>query len=334
MDAATDARFVRSFGEPPRSLRVQANGVELHLLEWGDASAQPVLMVHGMRGHARWFTPVGPAVGARYRALSLDLRGHGESGHVGPYGPMTFSDDVAALVDTMGLEHPILVGHSMGGSVTTRAAGLLGERIAGLVVVDSGFGPPPERAGNPGAPGPDARAWSRERETEAPRERRIFEDWPSARARFELRPGGTIASAEMLDHLAFHALEPLDAGRYRWRFAPDMRHRGPGPGARPGVRPPMPSTPFPELRVPVAAIFGGQSPIRGRTDLANYKDRFAGATWTAVEEIEHVHHHVFVDDAAAFNPVLMKYLDRMATEAVPTRRETSPAPARACTSAP
>lgn len=293
---------------------MRANGVELHLLEWGDPTAQPVLMVHGMRGHARWFTPVGPAVAARYRALSLDLRGHGESGHAPPYGPSSYAQDVVALVDALALQRPILVGHSMGGRVTTLAAGLLGDRVAGLVVVDSGLGPPAtdrDRARPSGVQRPGQREAHQQ-----PTEHRVFDDWDTARARFELRPGATIASPEMLDHLAFHALEALEGGRFRWRFAPELRRVGPRSG------PPNPIE-FPELNCPVASIYGGQSLIRARTDLRTSTERFVGATWTAVEVIEHVHHHVFVDDAQAFNPILMKYLARMASDSPPCPRRAA-----------
>ena len=71
VDQGLDERYVERCGERPKSLRVRANGTELHLLQWGDPDAQPVLLVHGMRGHARWFTPVGPVLGRHFRALSL-----------------------------------------------------------------------------------------------------------------------------------------------------------------------------------------------------------------------------------------------------------------------
>jgi pimeloyl-ACP methyl ester carboxylesterase len=144
VDKDIDARYLRRFGPAPRSLRVRANGAELHLLEWGEPDAQPVLMIHGMRAHARWFTPVGPAVAAAgFRALSLDLRGHGQSGHTPPYGPAVYGDDAIALVDALALTRPILVGHSMGGGVAVRAAACLGARLRALVIVDSTLGPPP-----------------------------------------------------------------------------------------------------------------------------------------------------------------------------------------------
>src|SRR5687767_14147500 len=139
-------------------------------------------MIHGMRAHARWFTPVGPVVGERWRALSLDLRGHGESEHTPPYGHAVYGDDVRALVDALELDRPILVGHSMGGGVAVRAAASLGSRLRALLIVDSPLGPPPRPSLSPRASDPPVELTASE-----------FESWEEARARFKLRPGETVA---------------------------------------------------------------------------------------------------------------------------------------------
>jgi pimeloyl-ACP methyl ester carboxylesterase len=101
LERSRDEQYVAGFGAAPRSLHVDVNGTRLHVLEWGEASAPPVLLVHGMRAHARWFTPVGPALATRYRALAVDLRGHGESAHAPPYGIAVYADDVTALVNKL-----------------------------------------------------------------------------------------------------------------------------------------------------------------------------------------------------------------------------------------
>ena len=272
-------------------------GVTLHLLEWGDPEGRPVLLVHGMRGHARWFTPVGPALAQRYRALSLDLRGHGESSHSPPYGPHTYADDVVALIDALSLDGLILVGHSMGGGVTVRAAACLGDRLSALVLVDSNFigGPPPEaeRARR------ERLAARGERE---PRELSVFGSWEQARSRFALRPGSTVASGELLDHLAHHALRELPEGGYVWRFDPQLPSF---PRGR--FEPPDPS----RITCPVGLIFGAESPIRQRIDLDTLRGGFTSARFTELEIIDGAHHHVFLDRPAEFNRALLAFLTRV-----------------------
>jgi pimeloyl-ACP methyl ester carboxylesterase len=297
MPSPTRVAELPQYGASPRSLRAAIAGATLHLLEWGDPEGRPILMVHGMRGHARWFTPVGPALAEGYRALSLDLRGHGESSHSPPYGPLTYADDVVALVDALKLDGLILIGHSMGGGVALRAADRLGERLAALVLVDSNLrgGPPPDVE----------RAWREraERTERGPRELSVFGTWEQARARFALRPGGTVASSELLDHLAHHALRELPEGGFAWRFDPNMQ----GFQRQPRPEPPDPA----RIRCPVGLIFGAESPIRQRIDLEALRGEFSGARFAELEIIDGAHHHVFLDRPAEFNRSLLAFLSRV-----------------------
>jgi pimeloyl-ACP methyl ester carboxylesterase len=74
----------------------------------------------------------------RYRLVTIDLAGHGESGAGRQSWTMPgFGADVAAVVDQLDLDDAVLVGHSMGGDVVVEAALLLGDRVRGLVWVDT-----------------------------------------------------------------------------------------------------------------------------------------------------------------------------------------------------
>jgi pimeloyl-ACP methyl ester carboxylesterase len=289
----SEERFLERLGEPPRSVRVSVEGAELHVLQWGNEQARPVVLVHGMRAHARWFSPVGPALAERFRALSLDLRGHGQSSHSPSYGQAPYAQDVVGLVDALGLERPILVGHSMGAGVVSRAAASLGKRLGGLVLVDAGMGPPPR---------PQNALRRAEPEDDGEREPTVFASWEQARARFRLRPGDSVASRELLDHLAWHALQELPDGHFRWRFDPNLWRRGQ-----------RNAPPFEDgnVRCPVIAIYGARSPMLQRTDPRTVVERFPSAPWTAVEILDSAHHHVFLDQPEAFNALLLRYLDAL-----------------------
>jgi pimeloyl-ACP methyl ester carboxylesterase len=100
------------------------------------------LLVHGMRDLAWSLDPIARAFRDRFHVVSLDLRGHGDSDHVGYYALPHFILDVRAAVHGLGLERPVLVGHSFGGEVVAQYAGLFPE-VPRAVVLIEGLGPPP-----------------------------------------------------------------------------------------------------------------------------------------------------------------------------------------------
>jgi pimeloyl-ACP methyl ester carboxylesterase len=73
-----------------------------------------------------------------YHVVRLDLAGHGESGKERKeYTMASYAADVAAVVNKLNLQHVILVGHAMGGPVALETAKLLGDRVVGIIAVDS-----------------------------------------------------------------------------------------------------------------------------------------------------------------------------------------------------
>lgn len=99
----------------------------------GDRPA--LVLVHGITESHRAWDPIVPALAARWRVVSLDLRGHGESERHEPYDPITLGNDVATVVAATGIEDPLLVGHSLGGVVVS-AYGGAGHPARAIVNVD------------------------------------------------------------------------------------------------------------------------------------------------------------------------------------------------------
>jgi pimeloyl-ACP methyl ester carboxylesterase len=102
---------------------VERDGVRLAYSD-GEADLSPMLLVHGCGLDHRSFSAQAEFFRKSYRVISVDLRGHGasEAPHQ-DYTMTVFEDDLAWLCAELGLRKPIIVGHSMGGSVRSRAIG-------------------------------------------------------------------------------------------------------------------------------------------------------------------------------------------------------------------
>jgi pimeloyl-ACP methyl ester carboxylesterase len=126
--------------EPDRQGRVAAGPLELHYVEWGPAEGPPVVLLHGITGHARTWDDLAARLAPPCRAIALDLRGHGDSTPAsdGDYTVGALAGDFAAFVDALGLSRFALVGLSLGGRVAIAYAGARPERVERLVVVDIG----------------------------------------------------------------------------------------------------------------------------------------------------------------------------------------------------
>ena len=116
-----------------------AHGIDLHLLEWSQEGV-PLLLLHGFGNDAHIWDDFAPAVAPHYRTVALDHRGHGDSAWDPDerYEHEIMVEDVECACDALGIERLVLVGHSLGGRISTLFAGKHPERIAGLVLVDIG----------------------------------------------------------------------------------------------------------------------------------------------------------------------------------------------------
>ncbi|HEX2209873.1 MAG TPA: alpha/beta hydrolase [Longimicrobium sp.] len=112
------------------------NGVTLQYVEQGDSSGIPVMLLHGATDSWRSFEPVLPHLPSSLRAFALTQRGHGDASRP-PYGYRyaDFAADLAAVMDVLGLESAVIVGHSMGRAIAQRFAIDYPERTLGLVLV-------------------------------------------------------------------------------------------------------------------------------------------------------------------------------------------------------
>ena len=123
---------------------VNLGDVELSIAEAGDGQ-RPLLLVHGFTGTKQDFTPwLDELAGLGWHAVAPDLRGHGQSSKPDAESAYSFevmADDVLRLADALGWNRFVMLGHSMGGMVAQFVARSAGERLAGLILMDTTHGP-------------------------------------------------------------------------------------------------------------------------------------------------------------------------------------------------
>lgn len=100
----------------------------------GPTDGREVVLVHGITDSRRMWDPLLGELTDRYRVLSVDLRGHGESADASDYDPQSYAGDVVETMHAVGMGRPVMIGHSLGGLVVTGVAGQA--TVAGAVNID------------------------------------------------------------------------------------------------------------------------------------------------------------------------------------------------------
>ena len=115
---------------------LSADEVPIHYEVHG--TGEPTLVfVHGWACDRSYWDAQVQYFSEQFRVVSIDLAGHGESGlNREEWTMAAFGEDVAAVVDGLGLENAVLVGHSMGAAVIVEATRRVPDRVIGLVAVD------------------------------------------------------------------------------------------------------------------------------------------------------------------------------------------------------
>lgn len=119
--------------------RCQANGIDIHFLRTG-GDKPPLIALHGLLGSGACLSPLACTLQNEFDVVLPDARGHGKS--TAPINGYSYSDlanDVIGLIETLGLDAPVLLGHSMGGLTAAVVASQLGSAISRLVLVDPTF---------------------------------------------------------------------------------------------------------------------------------------------------------------------------------------------------
>ncbi len=96
----------------------------------------PVVLAHGLTDNGLCWTRLARALEDRFDLVLLDARGHGESSRVAPDASFDPGEDLAQACDALGLESPIVIGHSVGGRAALDFAGAHPRRVSRLILED------------------------------------------------------------------------------------------------------------------------------------------------------------------------------------------------------
>lgn len=260
-------------------LAMTPDNVHIDYRVWGKGEPA-VVLIHGWACDSNYWNAQVDALKSRYTVVAVNLAGHGGSARnrtdwsIGNYG-----EDVATVVRQLRNHQVVLVGHSMGGDVALEASRRIGDRVIGIIAVDSlksiGLPPMPKREID------RQLAPFRANFIEATR------DYVTDKL-FEKGANPTLVQKVAYDM----SLEPADVGvpSLQSLLAMDFTRL------------------LPEIHVPVLAINSDLGP----TDAARIRKSLPGFK---VDVLEHTGHFLMMEAPQRFNPLLVKDIDELMQQA-------------------
>jgi pimeloyl-ACP methyl ester carboxylesterase len=118
----------------------EVNGINLYFETHG--AGRPLILLHGGLGSGEMFGPILPQLAERHQVVAVDLQGHGRTADIDrPIDVRLMADDIAALIDHLGLDRPDLVGYSLGGGVALHTAAKYPAKASRLVSASANIRP-------------------------------------------------------------------------------------------------------------------------------------------------------------------------------------------------
>ncbi len=203
----------------PTSHSYVSQRLRLHYVDWGNAGAPPLILVHGGRDHCRNWDWVARELREAFHVIAPDLRGHGDSAASpsGDYSMSAFVYDLAQLIHGQRLAPARIIAHSLGGAIALRYAGVYPDAVEKLIAIE-GLGPSPamiaERRERPVAE--RMRAWiDAERQLAA----RLPRRYPSIEEALQrMQAENRHLTDAQARYLTIHGVAQNEDGTYSWKF--------------------------------------------------------------------------------------------------------------------
>ncbi|MEP7242221.1 MAG: alpha/beta hydrolase [Gammaproteobacteria bacterium] len=274
VDANTPAPRVE--GSPQIVTSADGVHIEYHVYGSGDPA---VILVHGWSCDGNYWSAQLKDLKAKYTLVTVDLAGHGASGSNRTDWSMgNFGEDVAAVARQLQNSKIVLVGHSMGAPVALEASRRIGDRVVGIIAVDS-----LKTVGQPPVSEPQIQL-----RLKPFRENFIGHTREFVTSSF-FQPG---ANPAFVQKVAYDmSLEPPDIGIAAMESISRMDF----------------AKLLPEIHVPIVAI---NSDLGPKVDEARIRKSIPGFRATT---LEHTGHFLMMEAPDRFNPLLIKEIDAMAS---------------------
>jgi pimeloyl-ACP methyl ester carboxylesterase len=261
-------------------------GLRLHYLDYGTRGKPAMLCVHGSAAHGHWFDFIAPGFTPDYHVRALDLRGHGDSDPVDP--PAYFYSDYAADLDrfvrALDLRDLVLVGHSMGGTISLVYSATYPGRVGKLIVVDSTVNLPKDRI--------------KQMRDIGSRPGRDYDSKEAMVERYGLRPGNSLATPEVVRYIASRSVKQTPQGLWRYKFDRGVyATREMFDGRRY----------WNDVKVPVLLVRGGCS---HRITAEVYEDVKARCPQAELVTVAASDHHVTLDNPRGFIDAVKPWLEK------------------------
>ena len=237
----------------PSNEFVNANGLRLHYLDFGNHAKPPLICIHGLSGNAHNFDQLAPHLSDSWHVMALDVRGRGDSewGPSGDYNAPVYVSDLVAMLDALRIQRVALIGTSMGGIISMIFAGGYPDRVDRIVLNDVGPAIEPAGLGR-----------ITDYITSSPQSFAAIEEVVTY-YRENYPPMRQMPADELRDFVQW-AVRPGPEGRLVWKLDPAVRNI---PRTGSASRPLDLWVPYARIAVPVLAIRGAESDILSRATL-------------------------------------------------------------------
>ena len=295
---------------PPRELAdfdsrfIEVNRIDVHYKESAPTSPTcNVILLHGFGASTFSWRDTVPGLGDRCRVVAFDRPGFGLTERLmpgdwdgdGPYSPTAQADLTVALMDQLGMQRAVVVGHSAGAGVAVLVAARHPERVSGLVLED------PAVVVNGGTPGWIAPLL---RTLQARRVgplfvRRFAGAGSDSLIRGAYADPGLVTEPILAGYRRPLQAEEWDRGLWELTVAP---------------RPDDPADALPDLEMPVLVIWGEKDSFVSPEDNRRTADLIPGSQAISLPEVGHIPHE---EVPAAFETLIFRFLDDLDAADIP-----------------
>ena len=295
-DAARKAGVPFDAELAPTQRRFNTGELELSYLDWGPRAAPVVILLHGFAQNAHSWDYTTLALGQKYRVISLDARGHGDSDWAADsdYATAAHQRDLDRFIEQFDGVPVTLIGLSMGGRTSYLYASRRPAKVRGLIIVDSG---------PPGAKAPNSRQSGARRIMDFVTLPDELDTWDEFVERIhQYNPRRSVQ--EVRDTL-IHKVRQAPNGKWTWKYDRVLRRPD---RPREVVSADEQWRRVEDIACPTLVVRGAESDILARTTASEMAARMQNCQFVEVEGAGHL---VPGDNPKRFIAVVTEWLDEL-----------------------